>query len=222
VKALNITGAFMVLVCNLVVSYNHSIQLFQSGGFSGWMAHVAVIGAETTFIIGALNIVVSRLKGHPPGVPSILAGLLGVGLVSWSNVSAGWGYGLTGVLLGLATPASLVIAEAMISRVILQSKSKTGKAVKDNNNNNNKDKDKTTKTKRTTRKTTRKQTKIDPAEFESVKQVALKILKEEGKLPRRPRLEKEANCDEPVARQVLDKLKKELKELKQQQLKQGA
>jgi hypothetical protein len=120
VRYINVIGAFTVLVCNLVVSYNHSIQLFHSGGFHGWMAHMAVIGSECTFVMGALNIVVSRLKGVSPGVPAMLGGLLGVALVSWSNMAAGWEYGITGVLLGLATPASLIVAEAILSRAILQ------------------------------------------------------------------------------------------------------
>ena len=118
-RVFNILGGLGVLLCNIVVSYNHSIELFQSGGFEGWMAHVAVIGAETTFILGALNIVVARLRGVSPGAPAILGGLLGVTLVSWSNAAAGWSYGLPGILLGLATPASLIVAEAMISREIL-------------------------------------------------------------------------------------------------------
>lgn len=118
-RVFNILGGLGVLLCNIVVSYNHSIELFQSGGFEGWMAHVAVIGAETTFILGALNIVVARLRGVSPGAPAILGGLLGVALVSWSNAAAGWSYGLPGILLGLATPASLIVAEAMISREIL-------------------------------------------------------------------------------------------------------
>ncbi|MBN2910990.1 hypothetical protein JQC72_15975 [Polycladomyces sp. WAk] len=119
-RYINVIGAIIVLVANMIVSYNHSIQLFQSGGFHGWMAHVAVIGSECTFVMGALNIVVSRLKGVSPGVPAMLGGLLGVALVSWSNVAAGWEYGITGVLLGLATPASLIVAEAILSRAILQ------------------------------------------------------------------------------------------------------
>lgn len=41
--------------------------------------------------------------------------------MSWSNVAAGWEYGITGVLLGLATPASLIISESILSRAIMRS-----------------------------------------------------------------------------------------------------
>src|SRR5690606_30025602 len=99
-KAINIIGAFTVLACNLVVSFSHTLGLFRAGGFSGGLEIIATVGVETVFIMGALNIVVARLRGVSPGVPAILGGLLGVALVSWSNVSAGWEYGITGILLG--------------------------------------------------------------------------------------------------------------------------
>lgn len=119
-RVLNVLGAFLVLICNLVVSFNHTLELFRAGGFKGTLAPIGVIAVETTFILGALNLVVSRLKGVSPGGPAIMGGLLGVALVTWSNVRAGWSYGLEGILLGLATPVSLVISEAILSRAILQ------------------------------------------------------------------------------------------------------
>jgi hypothetical protein len=116
-------GAFLVLVCNLVVSFNHTLALFRSGGFNDGLEYVAAVGVETTFIMGALNIVYARLKGISPGAPAVLGGLLGVALVGWSNVSAGWSYGLTGILLGLAIPSCLIVSEAILSReAILHSK----------------------------------------------------------------------------------------------------
>jgi hypothetical protein len=121
-KALNITGAFVVLICNLVVSFDHSLELFRAGGFTGRLAYLAVIGAEVTFIMGALNLVSSRMRGISPGLPATSGFILGVLLVSWANVSAGWSYGLTGVLLGLATPISLIIVEAILSRAIINRK----------------------------------------------------------------------------------------------------
>jgi hypothetical protein len=119
-RILNITAAFLVVVCNLVVSFNHSLELFLAGGFTGGLEYVAVVAVEVTFLMGGLNIVASRLKGVSPGAPAVMGGLLGVLLVSWSNVAAGWAYGVTGVLLGLATPMSLLVAEAILSRAILQ------------------------------------------------------------------------------------------------------
>jgi RNA polymerase sigma factor (sigma-70 family) len=79
-------------------------QLCENGslgevGVHGWMAHVAVIAAEITFIMG---------------------GLLGVAVVTWSNVAAGWSYGWVGIILGATTPLSLIIAESILSRAILQ------------------------------------------------------------------------------------------------------
>ena len=125
-KAINIIGAFLVLVCNLVVSFHHSIDLFRAGGFGG-LAIVAVVGVEVTFLLGALNLVVARMKRQPPGAPAVAGGLLGTGLVAWSNVAAGWEYGLVGILLGLATPASLLVAEGILSRAIIHKTPATSK-----------------------------------------------------------------------------------------------
>jgi hypothetical protein len=118
-KVLNIMSAFIVVVCNIWVSFNHSLELFLAGGFKGGLEYVAVVGVEVTFLMGGLNIVASRLKGVSPGAPAVMGGLLGVLLVSWSNIAAGWAYGITGVLLGLATPISLLVAEAILSRAIM-------------------------------------------------------------------------------------------------------
>jgi hypothetical protein len=115
----NIIAAFLVVVCNIWVSFHHSLDLFIDGGFTGGLEYVAVVAVELTFLMGGLNIVASRLKGVSPGAPAIMGGLLGVLLVSWSNIAAGWAYGITGVLLGLATPISLIIAEAILSRAIM-------------------------------------------------------------------------------------------------------
>src|SRR5690606_12142754 len=120
-KKLNILGAVLVLLCAVSVSYSHSVALFEAGGFRGWMAHCGVIAVEATFLLGVLNLVVSRIKGEPPGKPAIFGGLLGVLLVGWSNVAAGWSFGLTGILLGLVIPCALIVSEAILSKAILQS-----------------------------------------------------------------------------------------------------
>ena len=119
-RALHILGAFLVLGCNLVVSFSHTLDLFRAGGFRGGLEYVGAVGVETVFLMGAFSIVYARLKGQSPDIPSIMGGLLGVALVSWSNVRAGLAYGWTGILLGLSTPASLVVAEAILSRALVR------------------------------------------------------------------------------------------------------
>lgn len=118
--ALNFVGGVVILLANLVISYNHSIELFRSGGFSGWMAHVAVIGTESVFLLGVFNLVDARLRGRSPDIPAILAGILGVFIVGWSNVKAGWEYGKVGITLGAVVPASMIIAEANLARTIMR------------------------------------------------------------------------------------------------------
>lgn len=203
-KAINIAGAFVVLICNLVVSYNHSIELFQAGGFSGWMAHVAVIGAETTFILGALNLVVSRLRGDSPGGPAIMGGVLGVLLVSWSNVAAGWEHGVVGILLGLATPASLVVAEAILSRAIIQevNREEQEEAVE-------------TSPARVEEPPAKVEERVEDLEAHVEEppdplEVARRILEREGEPPGRKRLMEEAQCSEWAARTALAKLRERL------------
>lgn len=119
-RALNIVGGSIVLVCVVAVSYSHTLALFGMGGFTGIFQHMAVIAVEVTFLLGALNMVVSRFKGRHPGIPAILGGLFGVSIVGWGNIEAGVNYGIHGVLLGAAIPISLIIAEAILSKAILQ------------------------------------------------------------------------------------------------------
>lgn len=119
-RALNIVGGSIVLVCVVAVSYSHTLALFGMGGFTGIFQHMAVIAVEVTFLLGALNMVVSRFKGRHPGIPAIIGGLFGVGIVGWGNIEAGVNYGIHGVLLGAAIPISLIIAEAILSKAILQ------------------------------------------------------------------------------------------------------
>lgn len=93
------------------------------------MAHIGTIAVEVTFIMGALNLVSSRMRGVSPGLPATAGFILGVLLVSWSNTAAGWSHGITGILLGLATPMSLIVAESILSRAIIQRKKSTKEVV---------------------------------------------------------------------------------------------
>jgi hypothetical protein len=194
----------VVLICNLIVSFNHSLELFRSGGFRGELAYLSVIAAETTFILGALQIVVSRLRGESPGLPAWLGGILGVGLVSWSNVKAGWEFGIVGILLGLATPLSLVVAEMIVSRALLQ---RSTNQVEDDSTS-------------ASEASNQIGEPVNPLEVNEMTdgeeksmspiEVAEKIYLAEGRLPGRKRLAEEAGCSEWVARQSLAKLKNKI------------
>jgi len=111
-RGLNIFGAMVVLAANLYVSFNHTLDLFESAGFTGNRAVVATIGAEAGFLVGVVNLVVARFKGIQPGWPAKASGVLGLFLVGWSNVAAGWPYGVVGVALGLYIPAMMFATEA--------------------------------------------------------------------------------------------------------------
>lgn len=218
-KVINIIGAFLVLVCNLVVSFNHSIELFRSGGFTGALALWAVVGAEVTFLLGALNLVVARMKHQPPGAPAIAGGLLGTGLVAWSNVAAGWEYGLVGVALGLMPPASMLVSEGILSREILQRTTKTPAAsgstgespdtseapVASGSPGTNKSSEKKSPAKRkSTRKKSSAPLKVvgGDTEVERALKIALEIWEETGKEPGRPTIMKGAGVNDHTAKKV--------------------
>ena len=121
---INILGTATVMLCTIVVSYNHTIELFEAAGYRGWMAHVAVIAFELTFFLGGLNVVVARLRGDPLKWPEILGGVLGLFIVGWNNVKAGWPYGFPGVILGGIIPVNLFVSEANLSLSILRTQRK--------------------------------------------------------------------------------------------------
>lgn len=126
-KIINIIGATIVLLANIYVSFNHSIELFKLGGFTGEIAYMGVIGAEVTFLLGVLNMTVSKLKGEKTGSPAYAGFYLGVSLILWSNIHAGLKAGVIGIILGAVTPASLIVAETIIGRAILHKPPETPK-----------------------------------------------------------------------------------------------
>jgi len=115
-RFISVLGGAVVFLCNLYISFFHTLDLFRSGGLTGGMEYVAAIGAEIAFFTFAVTIVYARLRHIRPGWPSILGGLLGVSLVGWSNIAAGWSYGLVGILIGIYFPAMLLVVEANLTR----------------------------------------------------------------------------------------------------------
>ena len=116
-RFISVFGGVIVLICNLVVSFSHTLDLFRAGGLTGGMEYVAALGVETAFLTFAVGIVVARLRQTHPGWPATIGGLLGVGLATWANIRAGWPYGVVGILLGIYFPAMLLVAEANLARV---------------------------------------------------------------------------------------------------------
>lgn len=199
-RILNIIAAFAVLACNLVVSFNHSLDLFRSGGFDGYLAYVAVVGCEITFVMGALNIVLARIKNERPGIPAILGGLLGVLLVGWSNVAAGWAYGITGILLGLSTPVSLVIAESILGWAFIRNKKgRTDQQSGEIKEEPGQESLEPSKGLGETAQTAQEKPKT-PVEW------ALYLYEKHNKPPSRRQLAQIANCTEWKARKVLEEL----------------
>jgi len=115
-RFISVLGGAVVFLCNLYISFFHTLDLFRSGGLTGGMEYVAAVGAEIAFFTFAVTIVYARLRRIRPGWPSILGGLLGVSLVGWSNIAAGWSYGLVGILIGIYFPAMLLVVEANLTR----------------------------------------------------------------------------------------------------------
>lgn len=133
-KKLYIFGTLAVLVSTLVVSFNHTLALFRTGGYTEGLEWWATIGAETAFLMGVVKIVNSRRNGTSPGWAAIMLFMLGLSVVGWSNVLAGLDRGLTGILLGVLIPLFLFGAESVLSDEFIKSakqKDKSGHDVND-------------------------------------------------------------------------------------------
>lgn len=128
VRGLTIFVSFIVLVAVVIISYSHSLALFEMGGFTGWFRHLGVIVVEATFVLGFLNIVIARFQGRSPGKPAVVGGIYGVLLVGWANIQAGWEYGIYGVALGVAMPVGLVITESILAHALIRSRTQAEQA----------------------------------------------------------------------------------------------
>lgn len=179
-KIINIIGAAIVLLANIFVSFNHSLELFRLGGFGGSLAIIGVVGAEVAFLLGVLNMTVSKLRGIPPGLPAYIGFLLGVSLILWSNIRAGLMAGITGIVLGAYTPMSLIVAEMILGRAILQQSPEVSKVEYE-----------------------------IPKELQgdTLLETALELYRRDGKIPSRNSLMQETKATEWQARKVIENLK---------------
>src|SRR5690606_32019302 len=153
-RAFNALSSLAVMACVVIISFVHSLELFRTYGFSGYLAYLGVIAVEVTFFSSMLNIVVCRLKQRPAGMPSYIGGLLGVSLVAWSNVSATAGYGLPGVVLGLFVPAALVVSESIMSYAVIRGRTADTKRTAESDRDGRSDRGHMTDTRRTDIRTT--------------------------------------------------------------------
>lgn len=116
-RFLNVLSALLVMGCAVYISVHHTHDLYQTfAGFSSKYAWVAVLMAETMFIVGGLNISVARFRNYRPGWPSHLGFYLGLGLVGWANIASTAKYGLAGWLLGGSIVATVLIMELIMVR----------------------------------------------------------------------------------------------------------
>lgn len=124
-KVFNITISFAIIALNIYVSFNHTLTLFRAGGFSqgGLLDFLpidiaAVVAAELVFFMGCVNIIYSRVKNIPAGLPAYLTGGLGVCLIMWSNIYTHTNYGPVGIILGVCVPLGIVFSELMFSHAV--------------------------------------------------------------------------------------------------------
>lgn len=158
-RAFNALSSLAVMAAVVYISFVHSLELFRAYGFEGELAYLGVIAVELTFVSSMLNIVVCRLKQRPAGMPSYIGGLLGVALVSWSNVSATAGYGLPGVVLGLFVPAALIVSESIMSYAVIRAARTGTKRAAESDRDGRSDRGHMTDTRRTDVQSTDGQTK---------------------------------------------------------------
>lgn len=111
----------IILICAMILSYNHTVELFNYARYHGWLAHVGTIMIELTFFLGTSVIILSRAAGMAAGWPARATFGFGAVLVLWSNVSSGimlldeqW----TAVVLGFSIVTCLFLMESVVSHAL--------------------------------------------------------------------------------------------------------
>lgn len=118
---LGLLVSIAIIALNIYVSFHHTLDLYRSAGFSsnGFMDVCATVALELMFVSGSIiNIV--NIKNRKPWKERIASTSIGVGgivLIMWSNISALWGNGITGIILGAITPLSIIGFELVLAEV---------------------------------------------------------------------------------------------------------
>jgi hypothetical protein len=115
----NASLSLLVLACNLILSYSHSVQLLQLAGMVGVFAHIGVVAIEAIFFQSSLNIMIARFKGNKIGIPNVLGTIMGLALVWLSNIHYGKQFGILGIIIGATIPLGILVSEAMLSKEVI-------------------------------------------------------------------------------------------------------
>lgn len=127
-RKIYILGVIVVLGCSMWVSFNHTLTLYWAGHFRNGLNWGGTIAAETAFLMGVLMIFDSHRKGYKPPWQAKMLFYTGLGVVGWSNASAGLGYEKsgkwTGVVLGVLVLVFIFGAESVLSHSYMRNRAK--------------------------------------------------------------------------------------------------
>lgn len=107
-------GAYIILICNVIISYYHCLKLFQDLVHfpQWWLYHIGVVSLDTVFILSVIVLTESRGKGMPPW----LCFLFGLSFTTWSNVRDAVKAGNSeGIAVGVSTVIALLLIKIMLT-----------------------------------------------------------------------------------------------------------
>jgi hypothetical protein len=107
-------GAYLVLLCNVAMSYAHALELFHDLVVLPYefLYHVGVISLDMVFVLSVMVLTESGGRGLPPWI----CFLFGLGFTTWSNIRPALkADDAEGVALGICTVAALLLLKIMIS-----------------------------------------------------------------------------------------------------------
>lgn len=124
-RIVNLIFGAIIFICAIYVSFNHSLFLFEIGGYVGYLAIAGVIAGETLYAMGIINTVNSLMSKTPAPVSARIATIIGTLMVGWANIYAGWKKWMIednpiGIILGVAIMSYLWVADWIIVETLSQ------------------------------------------------------------------------------------------------------
>ncbi|MBA4542919.1 hypothetical protein H1164_08390 [Thermoactinomyces daqus] len=107
-------GAYLILLCNVIISYVHCLQLFMDLVYfpSPLLYHVGVVSLDTVFILSVIVLTESRGRGIPPWFCLIF----GLSFTLWSNIRDALKVGnWEGVAVGASTVVALLLIKILLT-----------------------------------------------------------------------------------------------------------